>query len=69
MKTQEEKEKELFLNEIFNYGYEKGLDPYAKPISKWLMKKHWSYNKQERKAYNLGYKRGLKVFDKIHLGE
>jgi len=59
-------EKEKFLDEIFNYGYEQGMDPYAKPASKWLMKNKWGYDKEERKSYNLGYKSGQKVFDKIY---
>lgn len=69
MKTQEEiKERELHLDSIFEDGYEAGLDPYSKPASKWLMKKHWCYDKEERKAYNVGYKRGNTVLDKVCFG-
>ena len=55
---------EKHLDAIFDEGKKQGLDPYSKPASKWLMKKRWRYDKEERKAYNLGYKYGNTEFNK-----
>lgn len=55
---------EKHLDSIFEIGYKDGYNEYAKPASKWLMKKKWGYSKEERQAYNLGYKHGNTILDK-----